>query len=65
MSRHRPQETPRIYSDKHPEALGAAHWWPGVEFDEESVTGLRSLLIKPEHQRMLPIIIETLRAAAV
>jgi len=46
-----------------PAAL-AARWWPGVEFDQESVTVLRSVLMKPEHDRALPAILATLRAAA-
>jgi len=46
-----------------PSAL-AARWWPAMEFDEESVTVLRSVLMKPEHDRALPAILETLRAAA-
>ncbi|MGK7311703.1 MAG: pyridoxal phosphate-dependent decarboxylase family protein [Candidatus Longimicrobiales bacterium M2_2A_002] len=46
-----------------PSAL-AARWWPGMEFDQESVTVLRSVLMKPEHDRALPVILEELRAAA-
>ncbi len=42
----------------------AAPWWPDVTFDEESVTVLRSVLMKPEHEQALPAILETLRAAA-
>jgi len=42
----------------------AARWWPEVEFDEEWVTVLRSVLMKPEHDRALPAILETVRAAA-
>jgi hypothetical protein len=42
----------------------AAHWWPGVTFDEESVTVLRSVLMKPEHEQALPAILATLRAVA-
>ncbi|WP_405244000.1 pyridoxal phosphate-dependent decarboxylase family protein [Lentisalinibacter salinarum] len=42
----------------------AARWWPGMDFDQESVTVLRSALMKPEHDRALPVILEELRAAA-
>ncbi|WP_405238771.1 pyridoxal phosphate-dependent decarboxylase family protein [Lentisalinibacter orientalis] len=45
-------------------SLLAARWWPGMEFDDESVTVLRSVLMKPEHDRALPAILEHLRAAA-
>jgi len=44
-------------------AAVAAHWWPAVTFDEESVTVLRSVLMKPEHDRAVPIILERLRRA--
>ena len=36
-----------------PEQL-AAGWWPGLETDADSVTALRSCLMKPEHQAWLP-----------
>lgn len=41
----------------------AARWWPGVTFDEESVTVLRSVLMKPAHERAVPAILAGVRAA--
>ena len=38
-----------------PEQL-AASWWPGLKPDADSVTALRSCLMKPEHKTWLPAI---------
>lgn len=46
-----------------PSAL-AARWWHEVEFDHPTVTLLRSCLIKPEHERWLPAILQILRETA-
>ncbi|HEV7163768.1 MAG TPA: aminotransferase class I/II-fold pyridoxal phosphate-dependent enzyme [Gammaproteobacteria bacterium] len=44
---------------KVPDALAKA-WWPGLKADAESVTALRSCLMKPEHKEWLPRILEIL-----
>ncbi|MEJ2604252.1 MAG: aminotransferase class V-fold PLP-dependent enzyme [Gammaproteobacteria bacterium] len=41
----------------------AAQWWSGVEWDTPEVTVLRSVLMKPRHERFVPAILETLRRA--
>jgi glutamate/tyrosine decarboxylase-like PLP-dependent enzyme len=38
-------------------------WWPGLGADIETVTALRSCLMKPEHKDWLPKIVEILDAA--
>ncbi|MGH8414857.1 MAG: pyridoxal phosphate-dependent decarboxylase family protein [Gammaproteobacteria bacterium] len=45
-----------------PEQLASA-WWPGLEQDAESVTALRSCLMKPEHKDWLPRITSILDTA--
>ncbi len=45
-----------------PEQLAGA-WWPGLERDAETVTALRSCLMKPEHKDWLPRIISILDTA--
>ena len=42
----------------------AAAWWPRLARDAETVTALRSCLMKPEHAEWLPRIIERLETAA-
>ncbi|HEX5340798.1 MAG TPA: aminotransferase class I/II-fold pyridoxal phosphate-dependent enzyme [Gammaproteobacteria bacterium] len=46
-----------------PDALSSA-WWPGLTGDAETVTALRSCLMKPEHRDWLPGIIALLDAAS-
>ncbi len=45
-----------------PRAL-AEPWWPGLEWDAETVTVLRSCLMKPEHRAWLPRITALLAQA--
>lgn len=40
-----------------------AHWWPGVEFDVERVSCLRSCLLKPAHRDWLDAIWQRLQQA--
>lgn len=42
----------------------AEPWWPGIEWDDDAVTVLRSCLMKPEHRAWLPRITALLSAAA-
>lgn len=46
-----------------PDRLSSA-WWPALENNAETVTALRSCLMKPEHQTWLPEIVARLDAAA-
>jgi len=46
-----------------PDALAAA-WWPDLANNAETVTALRSCLMKPEHESWLPEIIQRLGTAA-
>jgi tyrosine decarboxylase/aspartate 1-decarboxylase len=46
-----------------PDAL-TRHWWPGLATDTETVTALRSCLMKPEHLDWLPRITAILDTAA-
>lgn len=46
-----------------PDQLAAA-WWPRLAHDAETVTALRSCLMKPEHAEWLPRIIDLLDTAA-
>ena len=48
---------------KFPATLLARHW-PQVEFDQDSVTCLRSCLMKPEHAQWLERIWEILDQVA-
>lgn len=46
-----------------PDALASA-WWPRLAKNAETVTALRSCLMKPEHEAWLPEILKRLDAAA-
>ncbi len=43
----------------------AAAWWPGFHRDQETVSVLRSCLMKPEHEAWIPEIVARLRAASL
>ncbi|MGA9854778.1 MAG: aspartate aminotransferase family protein, partial [Gammaproteobacteria bacterium] len=45
-----------------PDHLATA-WWPGLKNDADTVTALRSCLMKPEHEEWLPRIIALLDTA--
>lgn len=42
----------------------AEPWWPGLEWDDDTVTVLRCCLMKPEHRAWLPRITALLEASA-
>ena len=46
-----------------PDSLAAA-WWPALSNNAETVTALRSCLMKPEHESWLPEIVRRLDTAA-